>query len=67
VYPAASRWHEHPLALSKQGTSWLRGVVLIADAAILIWQVTTRSLVAYLASAAPETTLPLRSTMREFF
>ena len=39
----------------------LRAIVFAAVAAILTWQVTTRSLVSYLAGAAPETALSLRS------
>lgn len=40
----------------------LRAIVLTGVAAILTWQVTTRSLVSYLAGTAPETALSLRST-----
>jgi hypothetical protein len=48
--------------LNKPRISLLRAVALFGIAAILIWQVTTRSVAAYLARAEPETALRLRST-----
>jgi hypothetical protein len=48
--------------LGTQNTSWLRVAVFTAVAVILAWQVTTRSLAAYLASAAPESALRLHAT-----
>ena len=37
----------------------MRAILLVALGAVLVWQVATRSLVAYLAAAAPETALML--------
>lgn len=38
----------------------MRALIIVAIAAVLIWQVTTRTLVSYLAKSAPETALSLR-------
>jgi hypothetical protein len=48
--------------LKKQSTRIFRAIVTATVGAVLLWQVATRSLVAYLANSAPETALGLRST-----
>jgi hypothetical protein len=45
----------------RRTTLILRAVILVALGAILAWQVVARSLVAYLATAAPETALTLQA------
>src|SRR5438477_6761264 len=59
---AACRQNEIAMVASKQGAYRLRVVGFAVAAAILAWQVTTRSLVAYLANSAPERALSFRST-----
>ena len=48
--------------MTQKSTLLLRATLTAIVAAVLVWQVTTRSLVAYLASSEPETALSLRST-----
>jgi hypothetical protein len=48
--------------LNQKSTLLFRATLTAIIAAVLVWQVTTRSLVAYLASSDPETALFLRST-----
>jgi len=49
-------------SLGKPSTSTFRAIAFAAVAVLLVWHVATRSLVAYLAKAAPDTALGLRST-----